>query len=138
LIQEATMEITKSEAQGRVPVAVFRISGAFNADEPLSTMVKDAVSDGARDILLDLTGVTYISSAGLRVLHTAYTLLRDPSETEAAVSEGIREGTYFSPHLKLLKPSKMVQEVLKMAGYDMFLETHTDEQKAVESFGTQP
>ena len=84
------MEITKSEAQGREPVAIFRISGAFNADEPLSTMVHAAVNEGTHNILLDLTGVTYISSAGLRVLHTTYTLLRDASETGEAVSQGLR------------------------------------------------
>ncbi|HUF36915.1 MAG TPA: STAS domain-containing protein [Anaerolineales bacterium] len=128
------MEITQSEAQGSVPVTIFHIDGAFNADEPLATMVKAAVAGGARNILLDLTGVTYISSAGLRVLHTTYTLLRDASETQSAVSQGLREGSYYSPHLKLLKPSKMAKEVLQMSGYDMFLESFTDQKKAVDSF----
>jgi anti-anti-sigma regulatory factor len=128
------VEITKSEAQGRVPVTIFHIDGAFNSDEPLAGMVKEAVEGGARNILLDLTGASYISSAGLRVLHTTYTLLRDSSETQKSVSAGLREGSYYSPHLKLLKPSKMVQEVLQMSGYDMFLETFTDEKKAVGSF----
>ena len=128
------MEITQSEVEGRVPVTVFHISGAFNADEPLSAMVKEAVEGGARNILLDLTGVSYISSAGLRVLHTTYTQLRDSSETQGKVNQGLREGSYYSPHLKLLKPSKMVKEVLQMSGYDMFLESFTDEKKAVDSF----
>jgi anti-anti-sigma factor len=128
------VEITQSETQGRVPVTVFHISGAFNSDEPLATKVKEAVAGGARNILLDLTEVSYVSSAGLRVLHTTYTLLRDSSETQKSVSKGLREGSYYSPHLKLLKPSKMVKEVLQMSGYDMFLETFTDEKKAVESF----
>jgi anti-anti-sigma factor len=128
------VEITKSESQGRVPVTIFHISGAFNSDEPLAALVKEAVNAGVRNILLDLTGVTYISSAGLRVLHTTYTMLRDTSETQGAVSAGLREGSYYSPHLKLLKPSKMVKEVLQMSGYDMFLESFTDEKKAVDSF----
>ena len=97
-------------------------------------MVQDSVKKGTNNILLDLTGVTYISSAGLRVLHTAYTLLRESTETNAEVSKGLREGSYFSPHLKLLKPSTMVKEVLQMSGYDMFLESFTDEKQAVASF----
>ena len=128
------MEITQSVAEGRVPITIFRISGAFNADEPLTGMVKDVVAAGARNILLDLAGVTYISSVGLRVLHTAYSLLRDTSETKEEVSAGIREGTYYSPHLKLLKPTKWVLDILQMSGYDMFLKSFTDEKQAVASY----
>lgn len=128
------MEITKSETTGRVPITIFHIEGPFNTDEPLAAMVKEAVQAGARNILLDLKGVPYISSAGLRVIHTTYTLLRDSSETQKAVSQGLREGSYYSPHLKLLKPSEMVKEVLQMSGYDMFIESFTDEKKAVDSF----
>jgi hypothetical protein len=35
----------------------------------------------------------------------------------------------------LLKPSKSVAEVLRMSGYDMFLEIHQDLKKAIASFG---
>jgi anti-anti-sigma regulatory factor len=87
------VEITKSEAQGRVPVTIFHIDGAFNSDEPLAGMVKEAVEGGARNILLDLTGASYISSAGLRVLHTTYTVLRDswrPRNPSAPVCGRVR------------------------------------------------
>jgi hypothetical protein len=128
------MEITRTETEASVPVTVFHIEGAFNADEPLAGMIRQAVEDGTRNILLDLSDVPYMSSAGLRALHTGYTLLRDKSETSDKVNKGLREGSYYSPHLKLLKPSKMVMEVLSISGYDMFLESFTDQKKALAAF----
>jgi hypothetical protein len=50
------------------------------------------------------------------------------------VREGLRKGTYHSAHLKLANPSKDVMSVLKMSGFDMFLEIHSDLEKAVASF----
>ncbi len=128
------MEISTEKLEGRVPVTVFRISGDFNRGEPLKSKAVEAFEDGARNMLIDLSDVPYASSAGLRALHEIYNLLRDSSETSAAVSQGLREGSYHSPHLKLLKPSKMVVEVLKMTGFDMFLEIFKDEKKALASF----
>ena len=77
-----------------------------------------------------------MSSAGLRVLHTIFIMLRSdvPEENDAAVRKGLADGTFKSPHLKLLNPSKNNREVLRTAGFDMFLEIHDDLKQAVASF----
>jgi hypothetical protein len=87
-------------------------------------------------VLLDLSAVPYMATAGLRALHAIYLLLRSdtPEESDAAIKTGIAAGTYMSPHLKLLNPSKAVLEALKAAGYDMFLEIHHNYKQALESF----
>jgi STAS domain-containing protein len=130
------MEITVSQAQGRVPVTVLHITGAITSSEELEQRAKEAFDAGAKDLLVDLTNVPYIATAGLRALHTIYTQLRtdSPAESDAAVSVGIRDGTFSSPHLKLLKPSPHAMEALHVAGYDMFLEIYQDLQHAVASF----
>jgi len=46
----------------------------------------------------------------------------------------LRDGTFKSPHLKLLNPQPAVQQALRMAGFDMFLETHANLEEAVASF----
>jgi hypothetical protein len=51
-----------------------------------------------------------------------------------AMRQGMRDGSYKSPNLKLLNPSPKVLQVLSMAGFDMFLEVHRDLKKAVASF----
>ena len=128
------MEIKTIQEQGSMPVTRFAVSGSLNSDEPLLTMARGAYAQGARKMLIDLSDVPYMSSAGLRALHGIYVLLRDQSETSEAVNQGLRDGSYHSPHLKVLNPSRNVLEVFKMAGYDMFIETHTDLQKALASF----
>lgn len=130
------MEITVSHQQGRVPVTVFHLKGDLMSDEELTALAEDAFQDGARNLLLDLSEVPYMSSQGLRALNRLYTLLRTDAveESDAAVKAGIAAGTFKSPHLKLLNPSKHVREVLSIAGYDMFLEIHRSLKDAVASF----
>jgi hypothetical protein len=130
------MEITISHQQGRVPVAVFQISGAVTDNEELERHAEEIFQAGTRNILLDLTNVPYMATAGLRALHAIYTMLRtdSPAESDEATRKGIAAGTFMSPHLKLLKPTPHVLEVLRATGYDMFLEVHKDLKTAIASF----
>jgi hypothetical protein len=130
------MEITASQAQGRVPVTIFHIMGAVTTNQELETRAQAAYDGGVRNILLDLTEVPYMATAGLRALHAIFTLLRTnaPEESDETTRTGIAAGTFVSPHLKLLNPNAYVLEVLKVAGYDMFLEIHHDVDQAVASF----
>jgi hypothetical protein len=130
------MEIVVSQEQGRVPVTVFHIKGEITSDEELNAKAEEAFRAGTRDLLLDLREVPYMSSQGLRGLHFIYTLLRTdaPAESDQAVKSGIAAGTFTSPHLKLLGPSAKTLDVLKMTGYDMFLEIHHNLEQAIASF----
>jgi len=132
------MEITVSQEQGRVPVTVLRIKGDVNAAsaDQFQAQARQAYDEGTRNMLIDLSQVRLMSSAGLRVLHTIFIMLRSdvPEENDAAVRKGLADGTFKSPHLKLLNPSKNNREVLRTAGFDMFLEIHDDLKQAVASF----
>ena len=132
------MDIAVSNEQGRVPVTVFRIEGEIGAKsyEQLETQAREAFEAGMRNLLLDLSEVSYISSAGLRALHYIFTLLRteSPDESDAAMGQGLRDGTFKSPHLKLLNPQADALRALSVAGYDMFLEIYHDRRKAIASF----
>ena len=130
------MDIVVSQAQGRVPVTIFQLSGPFISDTQLVPKAENAFHEGMRDLLLDLSQVDYISSQGLRALHAIYTMLRTdaPAESDEAVKTGIRSGTFTSPHLKLLNPSPKVAEVLHITGYDMFLDIYRDRTAAIAAF----
>jgi len=130
------VDISVSQEQSRVPVTVFRIKGAITSAEELEQHAKQAYDAGTTNLLLDLTDVPYIATSGLRALHNIYTMLRTDtaSESDEAVRVGIASGTFVSPHLKLLKPSKDVMKALTVTGYDMFLEIHTDRARALASF----
>ena len=129
------MDLSSWRETGAVPITVLQLKGDLVAEEPLTTRARAAFADGARNLVLDLGDVPYISSAGLRAIHAVYMLLRGADANEAAAaSQGIARGTYKSPHLKLVKPSKNALKALSTAGYDMFLDIHDSIPAAVASF----
>ena len=132
------MEIRILSAQGRVPISVFHISGDIdtNSYQELEKQAEQAHTAGALNIVLDLTEVGYVSSAGIRAFNHIYRLLQTgtPSESDEAAREGIRAGTFKSPHLKLANVKQRVIDALTVAGVDMFLEIHPDLASAIEAF----
>lgn len=132
------MQIVVSQEQGRIPVTVFHLSGQIDADsyQELEKRAREAYDAGSRALVLDLAKVTYMSSAGLRALHTIFTIFRaaTPDQTDAEVRRGVVAGTFKSAQLKLLNPKPAVLEVIKTAGFDMFLEIHHKLKDAVASF----
>ena len=138
VVNDRYMDITVSHEQGRVPITVFRIKGDIdvNSYEQLQAQARQAYEAGARDLVLDLTDTAYVSSAGIRAINSIFKLLRSdaPNESDEAMRKGLSDGTFKSPHLKLVNPSSHVHEVLTMAGVDMFLEVHPNVKDAVASF----
>ena len=130
------MEIDVSQDEGRVPVTVFRLKGDLAGEEPLQSQAQEVYDAGTRYLLLDLSKVPYITSAGLRAIHFVFDLMRGdaPEESDEVVRRGIATGDYTSGHLKLFKPSKNAKKALSLAGYDMFLEIHKNYGKAIASF----
>jgi anti-anti-sigma factor len=132
------MEIVVSQMQGRIPVTVFQLKGEIDANcyEQLQAEAHQAHETGTKDIVIDLSQVKYISSSGLRALHHIFMLLRTDAanENDEAMKKGLGDGTFKSPHLKLVNPPSTVREVLKTSGFDMFLEIHSNLKEAVASF----
>jgi anti-anti-sigma factor len=134
----ADLSIDVTQAQGEVPVTIFHIKGDIDANtfDQLQDRAEQSYAAGTRYLLLDLSEVPYISSAGIRGLHHIFTLLRSDSATanDNAMRQGIRAGTYRSHHLKLLNPTPNVARILSMTGYDLVLEIHSNLQEAIDSF----
>jgi len=136
------MEIEISQAQGRVPVLVIRINGQLDSQtyQTLIAKASEAIHAGAKDLLLDLGSLTYISSAGLIALHTIALLVRgeslpgsDQGWSSLKKMDNTRDGG-LQKHIKLLNPQSDVAGVLEMVGYSAFFEVFTDPQKAIDSF----
>jgi anti-anti-sigma factor len=136
------MEITVSQEQGRDAVSVIRITGHLDGQtyQNLISSARDVVKAGAKNILLDLSDLTYISSAGLVSLHTIALMTRgeelpDPEQGWSTLKsmDRTRDGG-LQKHLKLLNPRPEVTSVLEMVGFSNFFEVFTDRQKAVDSF----
>ena len=77
-----------------------------------------------------------MSSAGVRLLSHVFNELRtnSPEDSDESISQGVRAGTFKSPHLKLVRPTPRVVEVIKMSGLDMMIESYPTVPEAVAAF----
>ena len=109
----------KTEQVGQVSIVrvgetrlMYPILGDF------SSAVTGLLAAGKRDILIDLTPVTYVDSATIGCLMDLY-----------------RQTSTAGGHLKLSGVQKRVETMLTMTGAQNFIEIHADEPSAVKSFG---
>lgn len=134
------MEMKVFTETGRVPVTVIHVDGNIDSGTyaQFQDQANELMKNGARHILVDLTHVKFVSSAGLRAFHDVFNQLRafdpDSNLTDEEVKQGINAGTYKSPHLKLLNLSPEARVAFETAGFDMFIETYTEIKSAVASF----
>jgi anti-anti-sigma factor len=134
------MEIKVSTESGRVPVTVIHVDGNIDSStyEQFQSSARKLIDEGARYILVDLSHAPFVSSAGLRALHTLFNELRsrnpDANLNDEQIKRGISAGTYKSPHLKLLNLSPETKTAFETSGFDMFIDTFTDRKAAIASF----
>jgi len=136
------MNVTTSTAMGRVQVTVIRIDGQLDGQSYLELIdtAKALFKEGARDFLVDLTDMTYISSAGLVALHSIALLTRGEQlpDTEAGWSAfrsvGKASSSGMQEHIKLFNPREEVKSVLEMVGFNRVFSVFTDLDEAVKSF----
>jgi len=134
------MDIKTFTEKGEVEVTVMHIDGNLDSTTYKAFQAKadELIAGGAGFILVDLSHVPYVSSAGMRILQYVYEKLRslhpDSDVSNDAVKKGVSAGTYRSPRLKLLNPSKEAAKTLQMTGFDMYIEIFTDKAAAIASF----
>jgi anti-anti-sigma factor len=132
------MDVKVTTENGRVPVSVVAVTGNVdtNSFEKFLSQAEELMESGAEHILVDLSAVPYMSSAGLRVLNLMFNRLRSKYSdmTEEAVLQAVNAGTYKSPNLKLFNLSEQTKFAFETAGFDMYIETFTDRKSAIDSF----
>jgi anti-anti-sigma regulatory factor len=136
------MNISVSQAQGRVPVTVIKVDGQLDGQtyQDLIGKAQDLYNSGSRDFLLDLSDLTYISSAGLVALHSVALLTRGEELPDfeggwsAYRSMGRSAEAGPQKHVKLLNPRSEVMGVLDMVGFGSVFDVYTNLDEAVNSF----
>ena len=108
-----------SQAQGRVPVTVFHLQdrvGLGNFAE-LEEAAKEAVNNGTRDLVIDLSQTTSLTSIGIRAIVVLHKML--------SADQG--------QHLKIVSPMPL-RELLDIAGVTQYIEVYNTLEEAVASF----
>lgn len=104
-------------------VQVFELSGRLDAvnTQQAVAQVNAGVAAGARHILLDLAGVTFMSSSGLRAL----LLVR-------------KELLNHGGQLRLCSLQPHVHEVFALTGFTQVFAIHSTREEALRAFGRDP
>ncbi len=116
------LQIAVSEAAGDVRVAVLRVSGDLDSKSypALEAKAGELIAGGKDRIVLDLSALSFMGSAGLRAMHGIATRLK---------------GAGGGGQLMLVNPSEAAARVMKTLGFDQFFDIHRSLDEALASFG---
>jgi len=135
------MEIKVLKELGKVPVIVLHINGDLDASSYLELVqaAQELYNTGAKNLLLDLTDLAFISSAGLASLHIITKMFRGEKYNKEDGWDTFKEidrdrDSGMQGFVKLFNPSPEVDSVLDTVGFKQFFEVYTDLNEAVQSF----
>lgn len=135
------MEINITQENGAVSVSVVHIKGDLDASSYLALVeaAQSLYNAGVRYVLLDLSALDFISSAGLASLHIITKMFLgesvDPEDGWGTYkSIGRERESGFQKNIKLLNPSPEVDQVLETVGFKQFFEVYENLDEAVQSF----
>jgi anti-anti-sigma regulatory factor len=136
------MEIKTSTAPDSPGTVILSLNGELDASNYLDVIekVRQLYKEGARQLVIDLSDVKFLSSSGLVSLHSAALIMRgdEPPNPELgwsafhAIASDVDRG--FETCCKLVNPQGRVRKTLEMAGFNTFLEIYDDIDAAVRSF----
>ena len=137
------MQITMSIHEN---VAVMQLTGNVDASNYTDVIdrAQQVYDDGSRNLLIDMSQVEYVSSAGLMALHTVVRIFmghsintKDGGGRPIFRSVNPQEDSAGRDRVKLLNPQPAVEQVLDVTGLKQFLETFSDFETAVKSFAAR-
>jgi anti-anti-sigma factor len=121
------LKITSEQVQAAVPVTVLQVRGWLDAqsEEQLLVAARTAYEEGARYILIDMSELDTITSAGIRALQKIYQMYT-PKEDRLKIA-----------HLKLCNAPPQIYNVLGITGFLHNIPMHESLQAALDSFGKE-
>ena len=119
------LSITTEQRQAAVPVTVFTIRGWLDgqSEEQLLEAARTAFEGGARYLLIDMSALDTITSAGIRALQKLYQMFTP------------KEDRFKIAHLKLCNAPPQIYNVLGITGFLQNIPMYEDQDDALETFG---
>jgi len=136
------MTITLEQIQGDASLTVLGIQGDLDASnyQGVIQAAEHALGVGNENLLIDMTEIPFMSSAGIAALHSIAMLMRGDEKPdtdhgwEVFHSYGRESGNGKQKNVKLLNPQPRVLNTLAKTGMDEFFEIYTDIDTAIASF----
>ena len=106
-------------------VAVLQLTGPLDANtqSELENKAEEIINNGAEKILLEMSNVSYIGSAGLKAIHKITNKL-----------SGENENAIKSENLKVVNPSDDVRKIFKTLGFDSYIDIVDNLDDAISSY----
>jgi anti-anti-sigma factor len=121
------LKITTEQRQAAVPVTVFSIRGWLDgqSEEQLLVAARNAYEGGARYLLIDMSDLDTITSAGIRAIQKLYQMYTP------------KEDRFKIAHLKLCNAPPQIYNVLGITGFLQNIPMYETLDGALESFGKE-
>lgn len=121
------LKISSEQTQGDVPVTVFRLRGWLDAqsEEQLLEGARNAYDAGARYLLIDMSELDTLTSAGMRALQKVYQIFTP------------KEDQFRLAHLKLCNAPPQIYNVLGITGFLQNIPMYESMDAALQSFGKE-
>lgn len=106
-------------------IAVLQLTGPLDANtqSDLENKAEEIINNGAEKILLEMSNVSYMGSAGLKAIHKITNKL-----------SGKNENAIKSQNLKVVNPSDDVRRIFKTLGFDSYIDIVDDLDDAISSY----
>jgi anti-anti-sigma factor len=130
------MNINSYKYETDPSIAVLQLDGELDSSNYLAVIdaAKKSFQEGSRKLAIDLSKVTFMSSAGLMAVHTITLLFRgEESETGFRAIDPERDRT-AQARVKLIAPQAQVDQVLDTVGLKRFFQIFPDLDTALKSF----
>lgn len=137
------LDTTVEQVDGPPPVTVVTLDGELDGTtyERVIDVVRRAYEGGARNLVLDVSKLTFVSSSGLVAVHSAMRIMRGEAppdleqgwEALRALRDEVDAGVVHS-NLRLAGEQDGVQKVLDRTGLGPLLPSYPDRAAAIASF----
>ncbi len=138
------MNLSVEKITANNAVTILKVEGALDGSS-YKTLIEEAqalYAAGARHLLLDLSEMSFMSSAGLVGLHSVVMVMRGQEPPDMVggwsviheISHDMSSSSGKERACKLLNPQPRVEKTLNMTGFDNILEVYRDRETAVASF----
>jgi anti-anti-sigma factor len=126
-MMNSDLRISSEQMQADVPVTVFHLRGWLDAqsEEQLLAAARTSYDEGARYLLIDMSELDTLTSAGMRALQKVYQIFT-PKEDHFRIA-----------HLKLCNAPPQIYNVLGITGFLHNIPMYESLDAALQSFGKE-
>ena len=124
---DSDLKITSEQIQGDTPVTVLHLRGWLDAqsETQLLESARTVYDNGARYLLIDMSDLDTLTSAGMRALQKVYQIYT-PKEDHFKVA-----------HLKLCNAPPQIYNVLGITGFLQNIPMYESMDAALQTFGKE-